>query len=40
MTGRLIAVGDIHGCHIEFAEMLDLLELDEATTALCSSATW
>ena len=27
MTGRLIAVGDIHGCHIEFAEMLELLEL-------------
>jgi serine/threonine protein phosphatase 1 len=27
MTGRLIAVGDIHGCHSEFAEMLDLLDL-------------
>jgi serine/threonine protein phosphatase 1 len=27
MTGRLIAVGDIHGCHIEFAEMLEQLEL-------------
>ena len=27
MTGRLIAVGDIHGCHVEFAEMLELLEL-------------
>jgi hypothetical protein len=27
MTGRLIAIGDIHGCHIEFAEMLDLLDL-------------
>jgi serine/threonine protein phosphatase 1 len=27
MTGRLIAVGDIHGCHLEFSEMLDLLDL-------------
>ncbi|HXQ79686.1 MAG TPA: metallophosphoesterase [Opitutaceae bacterium] len=27
MTGRLIAVGDIHGCHVEFAEMLGQLEL-------------
>jgi serine/threonine protein phosphatase 1 len=27
MTGRLIAVGDIHGCHIEFSELLDKLEL-------------
>jgi serine/threonine protein phosphatase 1 len=27
MTGRLIAVGDIHGCHVEFTEMLDLLDL-------------
>jgi hypothetical protein len=27
MTGRLIAVGDIHGCHIEFSELLDQLEL-------------
>jgi len=27
MTGRLIAVGDIHGCHAEFAEMLSQLEL-------------
>jgi predicted phosphodiesterase len=26
MTGRLIAVGDIHGCHHEFADMLELLE--------------
>jgi predicted phosphodiesterase len=23
MTGRLIAIGDIHGCHAEFAELLD-----------------
>src|SRR5271169_6617997 len=29
MTGRLIAVGDIHGCHAEFAEMLDVLELKD-----------
>jgi len=27
MTGRLIAVGDIHGCHAEFAELLSQLEL-------------
>jgi predicted phosphodiesterase len=27
MTGRLIAVGDIHGCHNEFSELLDQLEL-------------
>ena len=27
MTGRLIAVGDIHGCHVEFAEMLEQLDL-------------
>ncbi len=26
MTGRLIAIGDIHGCHLEFAELLDRLE--------------
>jgi serine/threonine protein phosphatase 1 len=26
MTGRLIAVGDIHGCHNEFADLLDLLK--------------
>jgi predicted phosphodiesterase len=23
MNGRLIAIGDIHGCHLEFAELLD-----------------
>jgi calcineurin-like phosphoesterase family protein len=27
MTGRLIAVGDIHGCHTEFSELLSLLDL-------------
>ncbi len=27
MNGRLIAIGDIHGCHEEFAELLSLLEL-------------
>jgi hypothetical protein len=27
MTGRLIAVGDIHGCHAEFAELVSQLEL-------------
>lgn len=25
MTGRIIAIGDIHGCHQEFADLLDLL---------------
>jgi len=27
MNGRLIAIGDIHGCHEEFAELLRLLDL-------------
>ena len=27
MNGRLIAIGDIHGCHEEFAQLLALLEL-------------
>src|ERR1700677_4796608 len=27
MTGRLIAVGDIHGCHTEFSDLLGQLEL-------------
>lgn len=27
MNGRIIAIGDIHGCHQEFAELLGLLEL-------------
>ena len=27
MNGRLIAIGDIHGCHEEFAELLALLKL-------------
>ncbi|HVW20655.1 MAG TPA: metallophosphoesterase [Opitutaceae bacterium] len=26
MTGRIIAVGDIHGCHLEFAELLDKVQ--------------
>ena len=25
MNGRLIAIGDIHGCHLEFAELLALI---------------
>jgi serine/threonine protein phosphatase 1 len=25
MNGRLIAIGDIHGCHLEFGELLDRL---------------
>jgi serine/threonine protein phosphatase 1 len=29
MTGRLIAVGDIHGCHAEFEELLGRLDLKE-----------
>jgi len=27
MNGRLIAIGDIHGCHEEFADLLRLLDL-------------
>lgn len=27
MNGRLIAIGDIHGCHTEFAELLTRLDL-------------
>ncbi len=27
MNGRIIAIGDIHGCHQEFAELLGVLEL-------------
>lgn len=27
MNGRLIAIGDIHGCHLEFAELLTQLAL-------------
>ena len=29
MNGRLIAIGDIHGCHTEFAELLARLELSK-----------
>jgi predicted phosphodiesterase len=27
MNGRIIAIGDVHGCHLEFAELLARLEL-------------
>lgn len=27
MNGRLIAIGDIHGCHLEFAELIGRLDL-------------
>ena len=27
MNGRLIAIGDIHGCHLEFAELLNRVEI-------------
>jgi len=27
MNGRIIAIGDIHGCHLEFAELLNRLAL-------------
>jgi serine/threonine protein phosphatase 1 len=29
MTGRLIAVGDIHGCHREFSDLLEKLDLQK-----------
>jgi serine/threonine protein phosphatase 1 len=29
MNGRLIAIGDIHGCHLEFAELLARLSLKD-----------
>jgi hypothetical protein len=28
VTGRLIAIGDIHGCNVEFADLLDKLQLE------------
>jgi len=28
VTGRLIAIGDIHGCHQEFSDLLDKLQLE------------
>ena len=28
MNGRLIAIGDIHGCHLEFSEMIERLGLN------------
>jgi serine/threonine protein phosphatase 1 len=27
MTGRLIAIGDVHGCHLELADLISKLEL-------------
>ena len=27
MNGRLIAIGDIHGCHLEFSELIERLDL-------------
>lgn len=30
MTGRLIVIGDIHGCHLEFAELLAQLALEKS----------
>ncbi|MBP6508003.1 MAG: metallophosphoesterase [Opitutaceae bacterium] len=29
MNGRIIAIGDIHGCHQEFADLLDQLALED-----------
>lgn len=29
MSGRLIAIGDIHGCHKEFEDLLDKLDLEK-----------
>lgn len=29
MNGRIIAIGDIHGCHQEFADLLSLLQLQK-----------
>jgi hypothetical protein len=37
MNGRLIAISDIHGCHLEFAEVLERLPW-RATIGSCCSA--
>lgn len=34
MNGRIIAIGDIHGCHQEFAELLDRLSLTKTDTLI------
>ncbi len=34
MNGRIIAIGDIHGCHAEFAELLQKLELTPEDTLI------
>lgn len=34
MNGRIIAVGDIHGCHLEFSDLLERLELSPGDTLI------